>query len=144
MTNTASKVPTWFWIVSVLALLWNLLGVLAFFGTVNMSEEALSQFSAAEQEIYRNTPIWATIAFAVAVFAGALGCLGLVLRKNWAKPLLIASLIGVLLQNFHSFILENGLEVYGTDRLAMPTLVIVIGALLIWLFTKVQPRAWYG
>ena len=143
MTESSTKVPTWFWVVSILALVWNLLGLMAFFTTVNMSPETLTTFPEAEQKIYRNTPIWATIAFAVAVFGGTLGSLGLVLRKNWAKPLLIASLIGVLLQNFHAFILANGLEVYGMERAVMPMIVILIGGLLIWLANSVQSKTWF-
>lgn len=144
MTEQTTKVPTWFWVISILALVWNLLGILGFFANVNLSEEALAQFSEAEQEIYRTTPIWVTIAFAIAVFGGALGSLGLVLRKNWAKPLLIASLVGVLVQMFHAFVLANGIEVYGINRMIMPMVVVLIAGLLVWLVNSVQPKEWYG
>lgn len=144
MTGSTTKVPTWFWIVSILALIWNLMGLMAFFATINMNPETLATFPEAEQEIYRNTPIWATLAFAVAVFGGTLGSLGLVLRKPWAKPVLIASLLGVLLQNLHTFIFANGLEVYGIERVAMPAMIIIIGGLLIWLANSVESKTWYN
>ena len=41
-------------------------------------------------------PAWATGAFAIAVFGGALGCLLLLLRKSTAYYLFIASLLGVI------------------------------------------------
>ena len=144
MTNSSTKIPTWFWIVSIIALIWNLLGIMGFFANVNLSEAALAQFPEAEQAIYRTTPIWATIAFAIAVFAGAIGSLGLVLRKTWAKPLLIASLIGAIIQMFHAFVLAKGIEIYGIERMILPMVVILIAALLVWLANNVQTKEWYA
>ena len=42
--------------------------------------------------------MWVTGLFAIGVFAGALGTLGLVLRRRWARPLLLLSLVAVILQ----------------------------------------------
>ncbi len=36
-TSTRARPPIWFWIVSILALLWNLLGVMAYLAQVNMT-----------------------------------------------------------------------------------------------------------
>lgn len=144
MTTSATKTPTWFWVLSILALIWNLLGIMGFFANVNLSSEALAQYSEAEQEIYRTTPIWVNIAFGTAVFAGAIGSLGLVLRKKWAKPMLIISLIGVIVQMFHAFFIVNGIEVYGIERMIMPMVVILVSVLLVWLANSVQPKVWYN
>ena len=43
--GTNSNVNTAFWIIGVLALLWNLLGLASFFMYVNMSEDALALMS---------------------------------------------------------------------------------------------------
>jgi len=144
MTTSSTKTPTWFWVISILALIWNLLGIMGFFANVNLSPEALAQFSEAEQEIYRTTPIWVNIAFGTAVFAGAIGSLGLALRKQWAKPILILSLIGVLVQMFHAFFIVNGIEVYGIERMIMPMVVTLISILLVWLANSVQSKEWYN
>ncbi|VAW11040.1 hypothetical protein MNBD_BACTEROID03-2112 [hydrothermal vent metagenome] len=100
MTNTTRvKPPIWFWIVSVLALLWNLLGVMAYLAQVNMTDETLAALPEAERALYENQPIWATMAFAIAVWGGALGSLALLLRKRWARAVLLISLIGIIVQN---------------------------------------------
>jgi len=141
MTSTSTiKIPKWFWVVSGIALVWNLLGILGFMTTVNLSPEALAAMPEVEQEIYRTTPIWATIGFAVGVFAGAIGSLGLLLRKSWAKPLLIASLIGVLFQMFHAIILAKGFEVYGFNRMIMPMAIIAICIFLVWFASMSEKR----
>jgi len=66
------------------------------------------------------------------------------MRKNWAKPVFIASLIGILVQHFHGFVLANGLEVYGASRLIMPGVVLLGAVLLIWLANSVQGKSWYA
>lgn len=109
---------------------------------VNLSPEVLATLPQAEQDIYNATPIWATIAFAVAVFAGTIGSLGLVLRKRWAKPLLIASLVGVAVQMFHAFVLAKGLEVYGMERMVMPLMIVLIAAFLVWYANMMDKKGW--
>ncbi|NNC97213.1 MAG: hypothetical protein HKN88_03985 [Gammaproteobacteria bacterium] len=75
MTET-NKLPMWFWVVAVLALIWNLLGLGAFLSTaVLMSPETLASMSPAEQELYANTPSWANVAFGVAVILVCLAVL---------------------------------------------------------------------
>jgi len=88
MTNT-NQIPTWFWIVSGLALVWNLMGVGAYFIQMNMSDDVMALLPEAERALYDNFPIWANIAFAIAVFGGTIGCIGLLMKKSWAKPILI-------------------------------------------------------
>ena len=69
------KTPTWFMVVAVLLLVWNLLGVMAYIMQVTMSPETLAALPDAQRQLYENTPAWATAAFAIAVSGGALGCL---------------------------------------------------------------------
>ncbi|WP_200975257.1 hypothetical protein [Echinicola sp. 20G] len=136
------KIPLWFWIVSTVMLLWNLMGVGSFFMHVGMSEEALAALSEAEQELYASYPMWTTVAFAAAVFGGALGCIGLLLRKKWAKMVLIISLIGVIIQMFHSLVIAKATDVYGPGAVVMPIMVIVIAIFLVWLANYSIKKHW--
>ena len=137
MTNDGKvKVPVWYWIVSVVALLWNLMGAMAYLSQAYMSDEVKAALPAERMELMENMPAWATAAFAFAVWGGVLGCLGLLLRKKWAKPVLVVSLIGILIQMGYSFFMTNAVEVYGTvEGVVMPIIVIVIGIGLV-LFSK--------
>jgi len=141
MTNVTTR-PKWFSILAIVALVWNILGIFGFFSTVLMTEEMLAAMPEAEQEMHRNTPLWTNIAFAVAVFAGTLGSLGLVLKRRWAKPLLILSLIGVLVQMSYPLIVANGIEIFGPVRLIMPVMIIGIGIFLIWMANKGEREGW--
>jgi hypothetical protein len=64
-----------------------------------------------ERALYESVPAWATGAFAVAVWGGALGCLLLLLKKKLATPVLILSFIGIVVQMIHSFFIANSIEV---------------------------------
>ena len=134
--------PRSFWITCSVLLIWNLLGLMAFFMQVTMSDEALAALPEAQQEMYQSTPTWVTVAFAVAVLAGTLGCVLLLLRKSSAVPVLIASLVGVVAQMTYIFALSPTLEVMGASAVMMPSLVVVGAIFLIWYARKALAANW--
>jgi surface polysaccharide O-acyltransferase-like enzyme len=147
MTNPTPKfnkgsTPKWFIPVAVLALLWNLMGVMAFVGQMMMTAEMLAELSQAEQTFYANVPWWATMAFACAVCGGALGSLALLMKNSLAEPLLILSLAGVAIQMFHSFVISNSFEVFGPSGAIMPAMVVIIAIALVRLATKAKINHW--
>jgi hypothetical protein len=141
MTDT-TKPATWFWVVSAIALLWNFMGVMAYIEQVTMSAEALQALSENERTLMESTPAWATGAFAIAVWGGALGSLLLLLRKKLATPVLILSFLGIVVQMSHAFFLSNSFEVYGPGGLAMPVMVFLGGILLIWFSRMATAKSW--
>ncbi|PHQ61028.1 MAG: hypothetical protein COC08_06455 [Maribacter sp.] len=140
--NQSIKPPLWFWIVSVFAFLWNLMGVGAYLGQAFMSIENLEKMTQAERLLYESQPAWVTGAFAIAVWAGALGCLALLLRKKWARPLLLVSLIGIIGQMTYMFLMSNTLEVLGSNAMVMPIMIIVVGILLLLFARSSINRHW--
>ena len=75
--------PVWFWIISVVALLWYLMDMSAFFMRVLMAEEMIASMPGNQQHLYRDMPLWVNIVFACEVFGGTLGCISMLLRKKW-------------------------------------------------------------
>jgi hypothetical protein len=138
------SIPSWFKAVAITALIWNLLGVLAFALQMMITPEILAGLPEAERDLYANIPLWVTASFAVAVFSGALGSLFLLMKKSLATPLLMFSLVGVLVQNFHSFFMNKALEVHGPAAMIMPVAVILIGIYLIILSKKAQAQGWFS
>jgi hypothetical protein len=115
---------------------------MAYIAQVTMSQEALAGLPDAERSLYENMPAWATGAFAVAVFAGAIGSLLLVLRNALALPVLIISMAGVLVQMTHNFFMADALEVMGPASAIGPVIVIIIGAYLIWFANDAKGKGW--
>jgi hypothetical protein len=100
--------PKWFLPVAIIALLWNLLGCFAYLSDVMLKPEDIAKMSAAQQAMYHARPAWSISATAIAVWGGAAGSLGLILRKRWANLLLIASLLGLVGQDVYLFGMSGG------------------------------------
>ncbi|MDF1661344.1 MAG: hypothetical protein P1V97_06210 [Planctomycetota bacterium] len=130
MTETENKSSGTFNALSILAILWNLMGVLAFVAQQTMPIEELTKVPA-EQELFKSYPLWATIGFGFGVFGGFLGSITLLLRKSIAVPLLVASLAGVLVQQSFMYFFSDTLKVMGPSSAIMPTVVLVIAIALI-------------
>ena len=129
--NNRQKPNAFFWIIGILALLWNIMGVVAYLGQAFMTDEVLNKLPEADQEWYNNVPAWVTAAFAIAVFAGLIACIGLLLRKKWAVSLFVLSFIGVLVQQIYNFFIQDFVELTG-QRLYMPIIIVIIAGFLMW------------
>jgi len=136
------KTPTWFIITAIVFLIWNLLGVIAYLAQVTMTPEAFAALPQAQRALIESTPEWATAAFAIAVNAGALGCVLLLLRRKLAGIFLKLSLAGVLVQMFHAFFMSNSFEVFGPGGMVMPIIVIVIAVYLVILAGQAKTNRW--
>ena len=142
MAENRKDVPRWFTITAVVAIIWNLLGVSAFIMQMLMTPEMLAQLPPEERALYESIPVWVTVAFAVAVFGGVLGSLGLVLRKVWSLLFLWLSLFAVLAQNAYGLLMSDVLAVRGPQALVMPSLVILVAILLVLMARNANTRHW--
>ncbi len=132
---STTKPPIWFWIISVLALIWNAMGVNQYLQQAYDTEAFKSMVSAEELEMISQLPTWYTGVFAIAVFAGALGCILLLLRKKIAYLVLLLSLITVLIQ--------MGYITFSMDMANIMTPFIVAVAVLLVLFSKhAKKKSW--
>lgn len=132
--------PKWYLPVSILSLLWNLMGCAAYLSDVMLSTEDIAAMDATQQALYNSRPAWAVAATAVAVWGGAAGCIGLILRKRWSARLLEISLAGVIVQDIGLFIL-SGVNP-GTFVIVMQGLVLLIAIGLAVLSRKAITNHW--
>ncbi len=137
-----SPVPKWYLPITILALLWNLMGCAAYLSDVMLTPEDIARMPAAQQALYAARPAWAVAATAIAVWGGAAGCIGLIWRKRWAMPLLIASLLGVIAQDIGLFAL-SGVALQGaTVVMVLQGLVLLVAIGLVLLARKASARGW--
>ncbi len=134
--TTQNKIPKWYWVIAIIFLLWNIMGVLSFFGHTFITEEALAKLPEQERALYGEYSIWTIILFAIATFGGLIGSIGLIIKRKWAQTFFIISFVAIIPQMIHNVFYTESIEVYGTlQAVTMPILVVIIGAFLIW-FSK--------
>ena len=141
-TEVTNKPPVWFWVVAVIALLWNLMGVTAYLGDAFTTVEQLEQMTQEQRELFEMRPAWVTAAFAIAVFAGAIGSIALLIRKKWATSLFVISLIAAFAQFIYNSFMTNTIEVMGTQAIVFPILVLGFGLYLIFFAKRGHAKGW--
>lgn len=133
-----SKPHPSFWLISIFMLLWNILGSINFF--VQMDPEMVASYREVEKLLILGRPLWVTIGFAVAVFGGALGCLLLLLKKEAALYLFIASLLGVIDTVIYSLSLNITFSM--GEIIGIVFMPIAVAGFLIWYTTYVKRKGW--
>jgi hypothetical protein len=135
-----AKAPGWFMPAASAGLLWELFGIYSYLMHVGVFPQMEMDDSA--RSLMESNPPFVTALFAIAVFSGAIGTLGLVLRRAWARPVLIVSLLAVVLQFGSWLTLTDAVAVIGPSVFAMPAVIVLAGVLLVWLATLAGRRGW--
>lgn len=141
MSDTSSP-PRSFLITSIVALIWNAIGIFTYLASVMMSDEALAAMPEAEQALYASTPVIVTAAYAIAVHAGTLASIGLLLKKAWAVPVFIVSLVGILIQMGHAIFLTDLVATMGMGSVVGPLIITLVAAYLIWYSKDAKAKGW--
>lgn len=138
MASQATNVPGWFRIAALVAIAWNAFGVIMYLSSVGLFGDPTAGLSDAERAAAESIPDLIIGAFAVGTFAGLIGSIGLLLRKSWARPVLLLSLVALL-------VLEGWIVASGTVSVsgyAVPVMVTLGAILLAWLATHARGRGW--
>ena len=122
MENTAR--PGWVTIVSVLFLLWNLVGIAAFVMQYSMTPADIAKLSSVEQAMWGEIKPWTWAAYAVAVLSGTAGAIALLRHSVKAVPLFLLSIAALLVQFSYAFGFVMGAG--HLEILAFPTFIIVM------------------
>ena len=136
------KLPTWFWVVAVLAVIWNLMGAFAYYSDVTMSPEAMAELPQVQQDLRAAMPSWVTGLYAIAVFGGLVAAIALVLKNKLAVPLFAVSLAAVVIQMLYVSFGLDAVGLMGTSSLLFPVVIIILGALQLWFSMYAKGRDW--
>jgi hypothetical protein len=140
--ETKPAVPGWYWAVAGLALLWEALGCYMYIGKVTMDAAGLAAMPPAQREALVSMPVWATAAYAVAVWAGLLGAIGLLLRKRWARMAFILSLLGIIVQFGWWLLMSPVMSTIGPSAAAVPAFVFIAALVLVWFAGWSAKKGW--
>ena len=128
--------PAWYWLVALACLLFEGAGAFLFTDSLSLDPATLPLD---QRAIFEATPQWMTIAWAVAIGAGLLGAVGLLLRRRFAEPLLLISLIAVAVQFSGVFLVRQLRELTPEDHLLVPVLILLM-AYGFWQAAKLARR----
>lgn len=123
--NASGKVPTSFWIIAVLGLLWNAFGTYLYILARYEPQTALAGASPAMVDYVANQPIWANLGYGMGIWGSMLGSVALVLRSRHAEVLFLVSLVGAALSHL-------GQAMAGVIPLGLAAVIMGVIAFLWW------------
>ena len=130
--GVAVKTPMHLWIVGVLALLWNFMGVFDYLASQLELEFYMSEFPPEMLEWIDAMPAWATAAWAFGVWGAFAGTIGLLLRKKWAVVAYAVSLGGLLVSSIYSYMLTDAMEMMGSGAVFLNIAIWAVAILLLF------------
>ena len=122
-----------FWIIGIIALLWNGSGVYYYLNSAFETEASTAGLTPEQIDFMNNVPAWYTAFFALAVFGGIIASILFLMKKKMAVPLFILSFVCATINQIY--------WLFGTDAPAvfadhhpylMPILVVIIAVFLVW------------
>ena len=134
--------PGWYWLVAVAALLFEAVGCYAYYSEVMRSPAEVATLPLDQRRLVELTPVWITGAYAIAVWVGLIGAVGLLLRRRFAVLALLVSLVAIVVQ-FGGILLVPALRSsIPSDQLLGPIIIFVI-AYGLWQFASMaRKRGW--
>ena len=142
MASAPAKPPTWFWIVAILFLLWNIAGCFACYSQLTVTPEALAKLPEMQRQAWAEMTLAPKAAYVVAVAAGLVGAILLLARKRFARAIFVISLVGVIIQFGWFFAVWNGYAKLGPSSVGFPAFIALMCVAEIWFAGKAIDRGW--
>ncbi|MXP47168.1 hypothetical protein GRI43_07165 [Altererythrobacter luteolus] len=135
MNGTTGKAPWHLWVIGVLTLLWNSIGIMSYLATRMDKLESLGM--TADQIAYFDSyPLWANAFWALGVWGAFAGSILLLLRSRWAVTSLIVAIAGLVGTSLYQHVLTQTPESLQNPVLAVS--IWVITALMLWYAVKMR------
>ena len=129
-------------IIAIASLIWNLIGCGTFFANLSITPEMISQLPADQQMLRKFMPSWLPIVYGIAVFSGAIGCIGLIFRKKWAVSVLLVSFVAVIVQMGYTILFTQAVSVFGPGSVMMSIMVIFMAGFLYFYSKNAAQQGW--
>jgi hypothetical protein len=134
MTDALVRTPWHIWLIGVIAVLFNSIGVFDFI--MSMAQGAQYQASAgmSPDQIahYQAMPSWMTVVWAVGVFGAFLASILLLLRRKLALPVFVLSLAAFFISLIYTYILTDGGTVMGRQMAITSAVIAALLAFFCW------------
>jgi hypothetical protein len=134
MTQGAIKTPWHLWLVGVVGVLFNAIGVFDFVmsmaqGSAHMASAGMTPAQIAH---YQDMPIWMTADWAIGVFGALIGSALILVRNRLAWPVLAVSLAAFLISLLYTYVLTDGGRIMGGQTAITSAIIAGLLAFFIW------------
>ena len=142
--NDSIKLPVWSWVVAIVFLLWNAIGIFFFYTQIAMSpDEIVKTMGQASADSFAMMPQWQWWAYGIAVWSGTIAGIALLVRRAWAQSLFMISLAAVVIQYGYSFGVLKIQNILGWAAAApLPAFIIVMASLGLWYSRWAIQKGW--
>lgn len=113
MQLSQPKTPVWYWILAVIAVLWNAIGAFDYAATKLRLDFYMSAFTPEQLEFFYGFPAWYSAVWAIAVWTAFIGSLMLVFRMKLAALTFLISIVSFIVSAIYIYGFTNGLEIMG-------------------------------
>ena len=138
-----AKPPTWFWIVSVVLVLWEVMGCFSCIQQIRLGAAAMGPVDDWSLKYYAALPVWYNGVYAIATFGGLLGGLALLLRNSWATRLFWVSFVAIIVMFGYAFVATDLIAHKGMGQvLPFPLFIAAVGGLSIWFAGFCTKKGW--
>ena len=135
-SSNIPKAPWHLWLVGILSLLWNAMGLFDFTMTMTKNEGYMSAFTEEQLEFFYGFPLWFNIIWGIAVSGGVLGSVLLLLKQKLACKVWALSLLCLLISTVYNYGIAGAAEVMGGIGTTIFSAVIFIVALFLVIYAR--------
>jgi hypothetical protein len=143
-SSFTQKPPVWFTIVAVILLLWGLAGCASLYMHFVYGPDIDPNATAWDRAYYAALPAWLNADYVIAVGAGVLGSIALLMRSKWAVPLYWVSLTAVVIQFGYIFLATDIIAAKGVWTTYFPAFIFAMALFQVWFAGMAKKRGWLG
>jgi len=113
MSDTHAKTPVWFWILSVIGLLWFAMGAFDYSATQYRFDFYIAEYTEEQLAYFYGFPAWYVAIWAISVWGAVAGAVLLLMRKKASSLMFLISLISFIIAAIYSYGFTNAMEMMG-------------------------------
>ncbi|WBH16325.1 hypothetical protein [Sphingomonas radiodurans] len=133
----------WFWVVVVLLLLWQAMGLYSFYEHVAHGPAAMGAVPTDyDRQLFASLPGWYVWVFGIATWGALATGVALILRRREAVTLAAISLLATVVMFGWMFLATDIIAAKGVWTTYFPAVIIIVGGVSLWFANMVRARGW--